>query len=79
MKINWKVRFKNGPFLVALFSAALLLVQQIGSLFGVDTTLYSEQATNIFNAVLYVLIILGVVVDPVTDGLSDSERALNKK
>ncbi len=79
MKINWKVRFKNKPFLVALFSAALLLVQQIGSLFGVDTTLYSEQATNIFNAVLYVLIILGVVVDPVTDGLSDSERALNKK
>ena len=79
MKINWKVRFKNKPFLVALFSAVLLLVQQIGSLFGIDTTFYSEQATNIFNAVLYVLIILGVVVDPVTDGLSDSERTLNKK
>ena len=77
MKINWKVRFKNKPFLVALFSAVLLLVQQVGALFGVDTTFFNEQVTNIFNAVLYVLVILGVVIDPTTKDVSDSGQALH--
>lgn len=77
MKINWKVRFKHKTFLVALFSMALLLVQQVASFFGVDTTVYNEQATDLFNTVLAVLVLLGVVTDPTTANVSDSERALN--
>lgn len=76
MKINWKVRFKHKPFLVALFSVALLLVQQIAAIFGVDTTIYNEQVTTLFNTVLSILVLLGVVIDPTTKDISDSERAL---
>ncbi|SPT95541.1 Holin [Lysinibacillus capsici] len=81
MKINWKVRLKHGPFLVGGFSLLLLLIQQIAALFGFDTTIYNEQVTDIFNTVLALLVLFGVVSDPTTPGLNDSERAMgyNKK
>lgn len=77
MKINWKVRFKHKPFLVALFALVMLLVQQVASFFGVDTTIYNEQVTDLFNTVLAILVLLGVVSDPTTDGMSDSDQAMH--
>ena len=74
MKINWKARFKNKTFLVALFSLVLLLVQQVSSVFGVDTKIYNDQLTVVFNTVLSVLVLLGIVVDPSTPEISDSEK-----
>ncbi len=71
VKLDWKTRFRNKTFLVSLFSAVLIAGQQIAGAFGYDFTLISEQATNIFNAVLTVLVVLGVVVDPLTDGIGD--------
>ena len=79
MKINWKVRFKHKPFLVALFSLVLILVQQIASIFGIDTTIYNEQITILFNTILSILVLLGVVIDPTTQGVTDSEKALHYK
>ncbi|MBD8522293.1 MULTISPECIES: phage holin [Lysinibacillus] len=76
MKINWKVRLKHKPFLVGTFSLLLLLIQQIGTLFGFDTTIYNDQVTDIFNTVLALLVLFGVVSDPTTPGINDSERAL---
>ena len=76
MKINLKVRLQHKPFLVALFAAILVLVQAIAEPFGVDVTLFNQTATTIFNAVLGVLIILGVVIDPTTEGASDSKQAM---
>ena len=76
MKINWKVRLQHKPFLVALFAAVLVLVQAVAEPFGFDVTIFNQTATTIFNAILGVLIILGVVVDPTTTGTSDSEQAL---
>ena len=69
-----KKRLKNKPFLVALFAAAMMLLQTILEPIGIDVTLFNETITNIFNAVLAVLIILGVVVDPLTGGISDKEK-----
>ena len=77
MKINWKVRFKHKTFLVALFSGVLILAQQVAGFFGVDTTVYNDQATDLFNTVLGLLVLLGVINDPTTKGaISDSEKAL---
>ena len=78
-KINWKVRLKHKPFLVALFSALILLIQQVFATFGIDTTVYNEQVTTIFNSVLGILVLLGVVIDPTVKGVSDSEQAMNYK
>ena len=76
MKINWKGRLYQKPFLVGAFSVLGLLIQQIAALFGYDTTIYNEQVTDIFNTVLALLVLFGVVSDPTTPGLNDSERAL---
>ena len=76
MKINWKVRLQHKPFLMSLFALLLLLVQQVATIFGFDTTIYNEQATDLFNTVLAILVLVGVVVDPTTTGASDSKQAL---
>lgn len=76
MKINWKVRFKHKTFLVSFFALVLLLAQQVAVLFGFDTTIYNEQATDLFNTILAILVLLGVVVDPTTENLSDSKQAM---
>lgn len=76
MKINWKVRLRQKPFLVAIFSALLLLVQQVAKFFGYEISeAIGQQLTEIFNTVLFVLTIAGVIIDPTTKGLGDSEQA----
>ena len=76
-QINWKVRFRSKTFLASLFALLLVLAQQIASVFGVDITLYSEHATDIFNTVLTILALVGVVHDPTTPGVNDSQRAMS--
>ena len=76
MKINWKVRLRHKPFLVSLFAAILLLVQVVLEPFGIDTTIFNDQAHAIFNAALGVLVLLGIVVDPTTSDVGDSQQAL---
>ncbi|MBL4955203.1 phage holin [Neobacillus sp. YIM B02564] len=76
MKINWKVRLRQKHFLVGMFSAILLFVQTVAELCGfhISDTI-GDKVTYIFNSVLGILTILGVVVDPTTKSLSDSEQA----
>jgi len=78
MKINWKVRLKNKAFWISLIPALFVLFQQILRLFGVDfdTSAMQENILAVVNALFVVLSIVGIVVDPTTDGMSDSERAL---
>ena len=73
MKVNWKVRLSNKAFWVALASAIILLCQQLGL-----KDVIPDNALEIVNSLLVIGTILGIVVDPTTDGLSDSQRVLNK-
>lgn len=77
MKLNWKIRFKSKTFLVALFSLVLLLAQQLGLILGIDLTVYNEQLTAVFNTVLSILVLLGVVVSNDSVGLSDDKHTLD--
>ena len=78
MKINLLVRLKNKTFWLLLIPALLLVAQTIASLFGYnwDFVVLNQQITAIINAVFAVLSILGIVVDPTTAGIGDSQRAL---
>ncbi len=79
--INWKVRVKNKAFWVALIPAVILVVQLVAGLFGwsIDLTDISGKLVAIVDAVFAVLTILGIVQDPTTKGIKDSERALTYK
>lgn len=76
--INWKVRVKNKAFWVALIPAVILVVQLVVGLFGwsIDLTDISGKLVAIVDAVFVVLTILGIVQDPTTKGIKDSDRAL---
>lgn len=76
--INWKVRIKNKNFWVALIPAVLLLVQVVAAVFGftIDLGDMGNKLLAVVNAVFIVLSILGIVNDPTTDTLSDSNLAL---
>lgn len=77
-KINWKVRMKSKVFWVSIIAALALMVQAALAVFGVEVN-FDELVNNLIvlvNTVFVVLVTLGLVVDPTTDGLSDSEQAL---
>lgn len=78
MKINWKERCKNKAFWAALIPAILVLIQTIAAVFGfeLDFNEINNQLLAIINAVFVILAILGIVVDPTTKGLNDSDRAM---
>ena len=76
--INWKVRFKNKAFWLGLVPLLLLLIQQVAAIFGItlDFGGLQEQLVAIIGTVFALLALLGIVVDPTTEGIGDSERAL---
>ena len=63
MKINWKVRFKNKAFWMALIPAVLLLASQVCAIFGVqiDTAAVSDQLIGIVGTVFTIFALLGIV------------------
>lgn len=76
--INWLVRIKNKSFWIALIPAVLLLIQVVAAVFGITLDLgdLGNKLLAVVNAVFSILTILGIVVDPTTSGITDSEQAL---
>lgn len=75
--INWTVRIKNKNFWLAVIPAVLLLAQTVAAVFGyaLDLGDIGNKLIAVVNAVFGVLVVLGVVVDPTTAGISDSKQA----
>ena len=75
-KINWKLRLKNKVTLTAIIVAVIAFVYEILDLLGITPAIPQESIVNVVKMVVYVLTILGIVVDPTTEGAGDSKRAL---
>ena len=67
--INWRLRFKNKATLLAIASTVILLIQQLG--FKLP-----DNIADVVNTFLTLLVLLGVINDPTTVGLKDSNKAL---
>lgn len=78
MGINFTARFKNKAFWISFIPAVLLLIQVVASVFGftIDLGDLGQKLLAVVNALFAVLTLLGVVVDPTTDGITDSKQAL---
>lgn len=76
--INWKVRLNNPNFWLALVPAVLLLIQTVAALLGVtlDLSEVGEKLISVVNAAFALLAIIGVVNDPTTAGMADSQLAM---
>lgn len=67
MNIDLKARMRNKAFWVALVSAVVLLIQQLGF-----KNLIPSNYADIVNSILSILVMLGIVVDPSTNGICDA-------
>lgn len=73
-KINWKVRFKNKTWVVAMIAAIFFVGQAVLYVFGV-TWDYNELLQRVITVVTGVFAVWGLIIDPTTEGGTDSIQA----
>ena len=76
MKLNWKVRFKNKTWLTMFLSLIIGFIFNLLKLFEVYPPFTESTVMNIVSQVLTFLGLIGVIVDPTTAGIEDSNRAM---
>ncbi|MCR5566748.1 MAG: phage holin [Clostridiales bacterium] len=76
MKINWRVRFKNKAWLGSFLSLIVGFVYSLLALFDVFPEVTENLVLRLMNQALTFLGLIGVIVDPTTAGLEDSDRAM---
>lgn len=79
MKINWNVRLKNKNFWLVLVPALALLFQAFADIFGIKLEFGQtiDKVLVFINVLFAFLVLVGIVNDPTTSGLSDSTRVLD--
>ncbi len=76
MKMNWKVRFRNKTWLTLFVSLIIGFVFNMLKLFDVVPVVTENTVATIAAQVLEFLGLIGVLVDPTTIGVGDSNRAM---
>ena len=77
MKMNLKVRFRNKTWLSMFISLIVGFVFNMLKLFDIVPVVTENLVMNIVGQVLTFLGLIGVLVDPTTVGISDSNRAMS--
>lgn len=76
MKINWKLRLKNRTTLITLLTAIVAFIYQLLAIFNIVPGISEDTIINTLGMFVNILLMLGIVVDPTTAGISDSDRAM---
>lgn len=77
MKINWKARLRNKTFLISASGLVISFAYQIMSIvFDFIPRITEDNLLQTVGLAINMLALLGVVVDPTTEGVCDSTRAL---
>lgn len=76
MKINWKVRLKNPAFWITIIPVVIAFIYNILAAFDVFPKVSEYDVIEWLGAIVTALGAIGVLNDPTTNGLSDSQRAL---
>lgn len=76
MKINWKVRLRNKPWLAAMIALIVSFVYDLLAMIEVVPPVAEDKVMSIATLLLSLLTGVGVLIDPTTQGVADSERAM---
>ena len=79
MKINWKLRLRNKVTLIALITLTVNFIYSFLAEMGITPKIDSGIILQFADYLIKLLAILGVIVDPTTEGVKDSELALNRE
>ncbi|KXU16213.1 Phage holin [Streptococcus oralis] len=77
-RINWGVRFANKNFIMTVIPAVALVFQAFFGIFNIQLE-FGELVDKILvfiNVLFALLALLGVVTDPTTAGIGDSNQAM---
>lgn len=77
--LNLKIRLKNKTFIITMMTTVIAFVYQMLAQFEIVPKVTQDQTIQVLMLVVNILAGLGILVDPTTDGVKDSERVLNKK
>lgn len=76
MKINLKARLKNKAFVLSATALIVSFAYQILSAFDVVPKITENEIMGLITMAVNILAFVGVLVDPTTEGINDSERAM---
>lgn len=76
MMINWKLRLQNKCTLTAIVLSVIAIAYNVASACGYALPVEQSVVIDIAESIIGVLVLIGVIVDPTTSGLSDSEQAM---
>ena len=77
MKINWKVRIRNPLFWATIIPVFCTFAYAAMACLGITPAISEESLVNALLAIVSALATLGVLVDPTTKGVNDSDRAMD--
>lgn len=72
--IDWKVRLKNKAFLLTFIPAVLALIYNILGTIGIIPGISQNSLTEISVTIINILVMLGIIVDPTTNGFYDNNN-----
>ena len=75
IKINWLVRFKNITFVVPFITSIVAFIYQILSFFNIVPPVSQDNVTQCTILIINLLVTMGILVDPTTKGVGDSQQA----
>lgn len=76
MKINFKVRMKNKAFVVGVATLLVSFLYKLLAAMDIVPAVSESEILELMGLVVNMLALVGVIVDPTTKGVSDSERAM---
>lgn len=76
MNINWSLRFKNKITLTAVVVQIIAIVYASLGVFGIAPRIGESVVLDLAYMLIELFCLLGIVVDPTTQGVSDSKQAL---
>lgn len=76
MKINLKARLKNKTFVISAVTLCVSFIYKLLGLAGVVPAFSEYEVMSLFDMLTNTLALAGVLVDPTTEGFSDSDSAM---
>ena len=74
--INWKLRLQNKATLVTLLTGIITFIYLVLGCFGIVPKISQDMTTQYVLMIIDMLFNFGIIVDPTTKGVGDSEQAL---
>lgn len=76
--LNILERLKNKTFLLTFAATLIAFIYQVCSLFEIVPPISQDETVNLVTLIVTILANVGVLIDPTTDGVSDSELVMNR-